>query len=60
MVSTSVVSQSNRFLRKHQPLGVRHALLVFVSPRSLFDRVEDTGAYGRALMTLVLLVVLTG
>ena len=59
-MSTSVVSQSSRFLRKHQPLSLRHALLVYVSPRSLFDRVEDTGAYGWALMTLLLLVVLTG
>lgn len=42
------------------PLGVRHALLVFSSPRALFDRVEDTGAYGWTLVTLLGLVMLLG
>jgi len=46
--------------RERGPLGVRHALLVFVAPRSLFDRVEDTGAYGWALVTLLGLVMLIG
>jgi len=41
-------------------LRVRHALLVYASPSSLFRRVEDTGAYGWALLTLLLLVVLIG
>lgn len=41
-------------------LGVRHALLVYTSPSKLFQRVEDTGAYGWALVTLLLLVTLAG
>ncbi len=41
-------------------LGVRHALMVYAAPRSLFSRVEDTGAYGWALVTLLLLVTLIG
>lgn len=45
---------------RRRPLGVRHALLVFVSPRALFERVEDTGAYGWSLVTLVGLVLLLG
>ena len=45
---------------ENQPLRVRHALLVYVSPSALFRRVEDTGAYGWALVTLLGLVVLTG
>jgi len=39
---------------------VRHALLVYTAPASLFRRVEDTGAYGWALLTLLLLVVMIG
>lgn len=42
------------------PLGVRHALLVYVAPRSLYNRVEDTGAYGLTLLALIGLVVLIG
>ncbi len=42
------------------PLGVRHALLMYASPRSVFARVEDTGAYGWSLATLILLVTLIG
>lgn len=41
-------------------LGVRHAALAYVAPRSLFSRVEDTGAYGWALITLLALTVLIG
>lgn len=33
---------------------------MFVAPRSLFNRVEDNGAYGYALMTLLLFAVLIG
>ncbi len=52
---------TNRMLRPHGgDLGVRHALMVFVAPRALFNRVEDTGAYGWALVTLLGLVVLIG
>ncbi len=58
MASTTV---TNRMLRPvHGDLGVRHALMVFVAPRALFNRVEDTGAYGWALITLLGLVVLIG
>ena len=38
--------------------GVRHAALVFSSPPALFRRVEDTGAYGWTLVTLLGLVTL--
>lgn len=41
-------------------LGVRHALLVYTAPSSLFRRVEDTGAYGWALVSLLGLVTLIG
>lgn len=43
-----------------QPLRVRHAMMVFAAPRALFARVEDTGAYGWALVTLIGLVMLVG
>ena len=42
------------------PLGVRHALLVFTGPRSLFARMADTSAYGWALLTMLVLIVLIG
>lgn len=41
-------------------LGVRHCLLVFAAPRKLFERVEDTGAYGWTLATLLGLTALLG
>lgn len=54
-------AMADRMLRPASgPLGVRHALLVYVAPRSLFNRVEDTGAYGLALLTLIGLVMLIG
>lgn len=52
---------ANRMLRPVSgPLGVRHALLVYAAPRSLFNRVEDNGAYGLALLTLLGFVMLIG
>jgi len=41
-------------------LGLRHAFLVFASPRRVFALVEDTGAYGWALVTLIVLTTLIG
>ena len=41
-------------------LGVRHALLAYAAPGSLFSRIEDTGAYGWALVTLLAMIMLTG
>lgn len=41
-------------------LGLRHALLAYAAPRSLFSRVEDTGAYGLALAILLGLMCLIG
>lgn len=41
-------------------LGVRHAMLAYAAPRSLFSRVEDTGAYGWSLITLLGLLTLIG
>ncbi|MHC4698088.1 MAG: YIP1 family protein, partial [Planctomycetota bacterium] len=46
--------------KQRASLGVRHALLVCASPRRLFGRVEDTGAYGWTLATLIALVMLIG
>ncbi len=60
MTSMALQRTATEHNRERGPLGVRHALLVFVSPRSLFDRVEDTGAYGWALVTLLGLVMLLG
>ena len=60
MTSMALLPTATEHNREREPLGVRHALLVFVSPRSLFDRVEDTGAYGWALVTLLGLVMLLG
>lgn len=60
MTSMAILPTASEIERDHGPLGVRHALLVFTSPRSLFDRVEDTGAYGWALVTLLGLVMLLG
>lgn len=41
-------------------LGVRHAVLAYAAPRSLFSRVEDTGAYGWSLITLLAILTLIG
>ncbi len=61
---TGVVASTTLTNRMLQPLrgglGVRHALWVFVAPRALFSRVEDTGAYGLSLVTLLGLVMLVG
>ena len=45
---------------KAPPLGVRHSILVYGSPRVLFSRVVDTGAYGWTLVTLLGMVTLIG
>jgi len=57
---TTMALQPPETERARGPLGVRHALLVFAAPRELFARVEDTGAYGWALVLLLGLVVLVG
>jgi len=41
-------------------LGLRHIPMVFAAPRSLFGRVEDTGSYGWALVTILVSVMLLG
>lgn len=46
--------------RKRSELGLRHVLYVFATPRALFSRVEDTGAYGWALAVLICLVMAMG
>jgi len=60
LTSMALLPTATEHDRLREPLGVRHALLVFVAPRSLFKRVEDTGAYGWALVTLLGLVMLLG
>jgi hypothetical protein len=57
-MATTAVEDVNE--REKTALGVRHAAFMFTSPRSVFARVEDTGAYGWALVTLLGLVVLIG
>lgn len=45
----------------HEPaLRLQHALWIFTRPSAVFRRVEDTAAYGWALLTLILLVTLLG
>lgn len=46
--------------RPNEPLRLRHALMVYATPRALFERVEDTGSYGLALATLIALVMVIG
>ncbi len=43
-----------------EAVRLRHALMVYTSPRRLFSRVEDTGHYGLALVALLGLVTLIG
>ena len=50
----------DRIESQETTLGVRHALLVYSSPSALFRRIEDTGAYGWALVVLLGLVTLVG
>lgn len=55
-----VVLESDNGEGVRASLGVRHAVLVCTAPRTLFARVEDTGAYGWTLVTLIGLLTLTG
>jgi len=54
------MSASGSVDRGERLRGVRRVWLVFTAPRSLFARVEDTAAYGGALVTLLGLVMLLG
>lgn len=45
---------------KPQSLGLRHALAVYAAPTRVFTRVEDTGAYGWAMIVLLVLITLIG
>ena len=56
----SVVENTENSDQRAGPLGLRHAVQVLVAPRSVFERAEDTGAYGWALITLLVLVFLIG
>ena len=56
----SVVQNTENGDQHAGPLGLRHAVQVLVAPRSVFERAEDTGAYGWALITLLVLVFLIG
>ncbi|MCH8147207.1 MAG: YIP1 family protein [Planctomycetes bacterium] len=56
----SVVENTENSDQNAGPLGLRHAVQVLATPRSVFERAEDTGAYGWALMTLLVLVFLIG
>jgi hypothetical protein len=60
-VAKSEVGMSEEVRVESKPvLGVRHAVLAYAAPRSLYSRVEDTGAYGWALVTLLALMMLIG
>ncbi len=41
-------------------VGLRHIPLIFVRPSAAFSRMEDTGAYGKALVVLLALAILVG
>lgn len=56
----ATTTQEGLLDRDKPALGVRHTMLVLVSPRAVFARVEDTGAYGWALVMLLGLFVLIG
>lgn len=43
-----------------RPVGLSDAALVLTSPRSVFRRVEDTGAYGMTLLSLILIMFAFG
>jgi len=58
--SVSVDVEPEPGQREGGTLGVQHALLVYTAPRRLFARVEDTGAYGWALVTLLVALILIG
>ena len=60
VLNPSVAMQEGSTEPEKFGLGVRHALLVYTSPASLFRREEDTGAYGWALVVLLGLVMLIG
>ena len=59
-VAVSMMVKPGSVDRECSSLGVRHALQVLASPRAVFERVEDTGAYGWALVVLLALVLLIG
>ena len=59
-LDTSVQTVMSSVERPTQPLSSHHALLVFTTPRSLFSRVEDTGAYGWSLVLLLGLAIIIG
>ncbi len=59
-MTVGIVAEPESIESVKRALGVRHALLVCTSPRVLFARMEDTGAYGWALITLLGLVMLIG
>lgn len=42
------------------PVGEAHAWRIFYAPRSVFERLADTGAYGWAMFVLLVLVFLIG
>ena len=46
--------------RQGRSLGAWNAMQVVTAPRALFERIEDAGAYGWALATLLTLVLLVG
>lgn len=52
----SVATPQNPGSSATSTLSLRHAFMIYTSPRALFSRVEDTGTYGWALATLLLLV----
>ncbi len=57
---TAILTNEDERQLDTTPLGVSDAFLVYAAPRRLFSRVEDTGAYGRALAVLLALFTLIG
>jgi hypothetical protein len=56
----ATVPEDSLITREKPGLGLRHILLVPTSPRRVFARVEDTGAYGWPLVLLLGMFVLIG
>ncbi len=60
MSTISVEHSVNEDYAKRKPLGLWQAVEVLCAPRRVFNRAEDTGANGWALLTLLVLVFLAG
>ena len=56
----SIMAEPECVDRRDHSFGARSALLVVTSPHAVFERAEGTGSYGRALVTILAVMVLIG